>query len=663
MSIGDQTRPSPEHLGSRLEFETLISDTSASLFAAQPDQLDRAVEHALGRVRDFFHADRCALLSVSADQQVVNVRLGSYAEGIEPVPTGLNLATMFPWSHRTLLVDRTPVRVSRIADLPPNAVTEREAWMQMPIRSALTLPIESGGDVSHLIVLNTVHEECEWPDAFVKRLRLLGEMIVGALQRRDAFTRLLHAEERLNLAADSAEAGLWVLDCRTRVFWATEQARALFEFSPDEMISMERFEASVHPDDRGLVRSVVDRSLHERDSLYVEYRIRLGEGRVRWIASRGRPRFSPSGEPESLMGVSMDITERRRAEEEHRKSEARLASGADLAGLAYYEVDYDERVAYVDDQFRKICGVPHDIQQSFQSVEFWMEHLHPDDRQGVLNLREELHTGRVDRVSIEYRYLTPTHGEKWIHHLARVSRRDATGRAVATFGALRDVTKRKQVENELRDLSRRLIRAHEEERALLARELHDDVTQRLAVLAIDVGRAEVAAQDGAQVEAMRAAREELARLSEDIHSMAYQLHPAVLEELGLVEALRCECERRVRQGRLDLKVDLDPASGVVRKEAALSLFRVAQEALNNAARHAGTRAASVTLRQMNGGSLLAVRDGGAGFDPENPGTGRHLGLASMRERMRLVNGTLDVESTPGRGTTIVAWVPAEQGVE
>ena len=171
----------------------------------------------------------------------------------------------------------------------------------------------------------------------------------------------------------------------------------------------------------------------------------------------------------------------------------------------------------------------------------------------------------------------------------------------------------------MRDLSRRLIRAHEDERALLARELHDDVTQRLAVLAIDVGRAELAAPDGAQAEAMRSVRAELVRLSEDIHSLAYQLHPSVLEELGLVEALRAECERRGRQGRLAVSMDLDPSpSMAVGKDAALCLFRVAQEALNNVARHAGTRAASVTLRQVDGGLLLAVRDDGVGFDPAHP---------------------------------------------
>ena len=262
-------------------------------------------------------------------------------------------------------------------------------------------------------------------------------------------------------------------------------------------------------------------------------------------------------------------------------------------------------------------------------------------------------------MSLEYRYLHPDNGLRWIQHLAGVSKRDAAGRAVATFGVLRDISTQKQAEDDLRELSRRLIRAHEEERALLARELHDDVTQRLAVLAIDVGRAERAAVENTQAEAMQAVREGIVRLSEDIHTLAYHLHPSVLEELGLVEALQIECERVGRKANIPLDADLAPPPVGLGKDAALCLYRVAQEALNNLARHAGARTAGVTLRPLRGGVMLAVRDDGVGFDPARRQVRRSLGLASMRERVRLVDGTLDVESAPGEGTSITAWVPLQ----
>ncbi len=405
----------------------------------------------------------------------------------------------------------------------------------MPIRSALTLPIETGGVIGHLIVLNTVHQEREWPDVFVTRLRMLGEMLVAALERERA------------LAA-------------------------------------------------------------------------------------------------------------------HRASESRLAAGADLAGLGFYEVDFGKGVTYADDRFRDLCGVPAERAQGLQVLEFWMEHLHPDDRPRVMELRQRLHDGRLDRLSVEYRFVHPARGET-LDPAPGWRRQRATPPAAPSARSASSATSRSPGESRkpMHDLSRRLIRAHEDERALLARELHDDLTQRLAVLAIDVGRAELAASDGAQSDTMRAVREGLVRLSEDVHSLAYQLHPSVLEELGLADALRAECERLARRSRVDLSLKLDPLPDAVGKDAALCLFRVAQESLNNVIRHASARSATLTLRSLDGGLLLGVRDDGVGFDPAGPRKGRNLGLASMRERVRLVNGTLDVESAPGQGTAIVVWVPTEGG--
>jgi signal transduction histidine kinase len=534
MSTVEQVPSSRKLPGSRLEFETLIADTSAALLAAPPERLDQVVERGLERVREFFEADRCALLSVSADRQVVNVRLASYAAGLQPVPTEANLAEAFPWTRQKLLDERVPIRVARIADLPPEADVERAMWIEMSIRSALTLPIETDGVVRHIILLNSVHREREWPEVLVTRLRVLGEILASALDRREALSRL-------------------------------------------------------------------------------------------------------------------------------QTSMARLDAGGDLAGLAHYEADFVRKVMYLDDRLRDLCGIPPDAETGLGPLAFWLDHIHPEDRQQVLNVRRRMQTGGLDRVSIEYRYLHPTRGELWIDHLAGVAARDTTGRAIRTFGVCREITNRKQAETELRDLSQRLIGAHEEERALLARELHDDVTQRLAVLAIEVGRVEVTEVDEARAVMLGAVRLGLTRLSEDIHAIAHHLHPSVLKELGLAEALRAECERWDRQGQLEVSVDIEELPDAIGENEALCLFRVAQEALNNVARHAKVPAAWITLRPLDGGLLLAVRDRGAGFAPSAPGRGRHLGLASMRERIQLAKGTLDIESAPGEGTTIVAWVPLGNG--
>ena len=220
-----------------------------------------------------------------------------------------------------------------------------------------------------------------------------------------------------------------------------------------------------------------------------------------------------------------------------------------------------------------------------------------------------------------------------------------------------DITARKRAETALRDLNRRLIRAHEEERARLARELHDDVTQRLARLAIDAGRAERGAHEVSPAETMRSVRDGLVGLSEDIHALSYRLHPSVLEDLGLAEALKAECERVSRQQSFTIDVKLRELPGSIPPDTALGLFRVAQEALRNVVRHAQARTVEVSMRVLDGGLQLAVRDDGAGFAPALQREHPTLGLASMRERVQLLEGELDIESAPGQGTTIVAWVP------
>jgi PAS domain S-box-containing protein len=511
------------------------------------------------------------------------------------------------------------------------------------------------------VAFNSITEERDWSDRIARRLRLVAQVFTNALARKRREVALLESEERLVLAADAAGAGLWTLDYGTGVFWATTRARAIFGFAPDEVITMDRLRASVHPDDWAGVRDAIERSGRTGEPVSEEYRIAgPRDGEVRWIASRGRPMATSADVVDRLMGVSIDITDRRNAEAELRTSEARLEAGADLAGLGFYRVDFASGVALIDDRFRKICGIPPGREQDLGALEFWLEHLHPDDRRQVLEMREDLHAARIERLAIEYRFLNPACGVVWIHHLAAIARRDAAGRPAVSFGVLRDVTGRKRQEDDLRELSRRLIGAQEQERALLARELHDDVTQRLAVLAIDVGRAELDTADGVHAATLRGVREGLTRLSEDIHSLAYQLHPSVLEELGLAEALRAECERRSRQGGMAISLDLDPLPAAVGKAAALCLFRVAQEALSNVARHAEARAADVALRRMDDGLVLAVRDDGVGFDPAHPESTRSLGLVSMRERMRLVDGTLDIESARGQGTTVIAWVPTER---
>lgn len=232
--------------------------------------------------------------------------------------------------------------------------------------------------------------------------------------------------------------------------------------------------------------------------------------------------------------------------------------------------------------------------------------------------------------------------------------------AVLIAGLLLQRMRRRRAEHASSMLAGRLMTAHEDERRRMARDLHDDVTQRLARLAIDAGRLEKEAQGDSAT--ARLVREELVRLSEDVHTLAYQLHPSVLDDLGLAEGIRAECHRLSRQTSIPVSVDAANVPPKLPRETSLCLFRVAQEALRNAVRHARAQAIAVSLAPKGRGLELVVKDDGQGFDTEAMQKSPSLGQVSMRERIRLVAGSLDVQSELGRGTKVVAWVPLEQGV-
>jgi PAS domain S-box-containing protein len=226
-------------------------------------------------------------------------------------------------------------------------------------------------------------------------------------------------------------------------------------------------------------------------------------------------------------------------------------------------------------------------------------------------------------------------------------------------GFVRDITERKQVQQMQREFGKQLLHAQEAERARLARELHDDITQRLGLLAMNADRLDSEADPIEQRKTISGIRDSLMVLSKDVHSLAYKLHPALLEHLGLAAALQAECERFSRQESIPVDFKLDGLPTDIPQEARLCLFRVAQEALGNVARHARARAVQVSLHSLDGGLQLAVADNGAGFDPGEHAQQPSLGLASMRERVRLLEGKLHIDSKRGHGTTILAWIPLE----
>ena len=214
---------------------------------------------------------------------------------------------------------------------------------------------------------------------------------------------------------------------------------------------------------------------------------------------------------------------------------------------------------------------------------------------------------------------------------------------------------------DLHGLTARLIDTQEEELSHLSRELHDDLTQRLAGLAIDAGMIEQQLKS-LQVPAAQELNDmkmKLIEVSEDVHSLSRQLHPTILDDLGLVEAVKSECMVFSRRTGIALSFEPNNMPGAIPKDIALCLYRVIQEGLKNIEKHAKITQAQISLQGLSGSIRLLIQDVGAGFDPHTMKNKAGLGLSSIRERVGFINGTMSIKSEQGKGTEIEVFVPLE----
>jgi PAS domain S-box-containing protein len=250
-------------------------------------------------------------------------------------------------------------------------------------------------------------------------------------------------------------------------------------------------------------------------------------------------------------------------------------------------------------------------------------------------------------------------GERRVVLVNAGSVKDAEGNLLHSTTVHVDITERKQAEEALSSVSRRLIEAHEEERTWIARELHDDINQRIALLAVHL-RTLKQKLPPTEAEAGRGLEEACERafeLGSDVQALSHRLHSSKLEYLGLASAAKGFCrELSDRQG-MEIGFHSESIPKDLPREISLCLFRVLQEALQNAAKHSGSKHFQVSLSGGSSGVELTVRDSGTGFDPKDATSGSGLGLTSMRERLKLVNGKLFIDSQSQRGTTILAYVP------
>ena len=293
----------------------------------------------------------------------------------------------------------------------------------------------------------------------------------------------------------------------------------------------------------------------------------------------------------------------------------------------------------------------------------WADGVHPDDLASCLqsytrafDLREPFRmTYRLRRHDGEYRWILDQ----------GVPRFDVDGSFAGYIGSCVDVTEQKLAEEALSTMSQKLIEAQEEERCCLARELHDDINQRVGLLAVSLECLKKDLPAGKAALRRRVAREyeRASKLASDIQMLSHRLHSSHLEYMGLAGAAKGFCQELIDLEKISVDFHADELPKQLPRTTALCLFRVLQEALRNAVKHSGSKRFQVTISVLWNQIELTLRDWGKGFEPGQAVGGRGLGLISMQERMKLVGGQLSVQSKLGAGTTVRATVPIDPAAE
>ena len=484
-------------------------------------------------------------------------------------------------------------------------------------------------------------------------------------ERKQAEVALRASEERLRLAQQAARIGTFEWNIQTGVNTWTPELEAMYGLPPGGFGGTQTaFENLVHVDDRAGVIKLVDAAMKSGQPTKGEWRVVWADGSVHWIAGHWQVFMDASGEPSKMNGVNIDVTKRKLADEARLEVNRTLEAQAALlksreellkifvknVPVAVAMLDRDMRYRQVSDRWcadysldsSQILGRSH--YEVFPDLPERWKQIH---RRGLAGETLRAEEERWDRKS-------GTNWSRW--EIRPWQNLDGVPGGILIFSE--DITHRKQAEESLLGMSRKLIEAQEQERSRIGRELHDDIGQRLSMVAIELQQLYEGPLDLSEVRNRTGElQKQITEIADDIQSLSHELHSAKLQYLGIAGAIRSFCQEFSEQQKVEIDFNVHDLPRPLSPDISLCLFRVLQEALHNSAKHSGVRHFEVRLWGTSDEIHLTVKDSGAGFDREAVKESRGLGLISMEERLKLVNGTLSIDSQPKRGTTIHARVP------
>ena len=475
-------------------------------------------------------------------------------------------------------------------------------------------------------------------------------LVTNVTERRLAEEAIKDSEVRYRRIVETTNEGVWLLDSKLQTSYVNRQMAGMLGYEPGDMVGRSVFDFYFSEDVDHKRQVLRRREQGAREQL--EERLRRRDGSELWVRMSATPVVREDCEFDGALAMVCDITERKLAEEAIKESEQRFRLVADSAPVMIWMSGLDKRTTYFNRPWLDFTGQSEaDLQSGLAGI------VHPEDYskcndiycRGFDQRQPFAKECRLKRHDGQYR---------WMLDIG-VPRFHEDGSFAGYIGSCVDITEQKLAEEALSSISRRLIDAQEQERSRIARELHDDISQRLALVAVglDRQRGDLRSTTREMRSAMGKAIKQISDIVSDVHMMSHRLHSSKLDTVGLAAAAAGFCRELSKQQNVEVDFQCDGIARELPEAIALCMFRVLQEALHNAVRHSGAKHFKVSLAKCTNQIALTICDEGRGFNPAEALKGSGLGLASMIERVKLVGGELLIDAGPKRGTTIRASVP------